>query len=190
MGSTSDDHDKRGLLKTQQPPPPSLAKDRRDSAAEDKNGSMAAAAAGTTLILNDTHMASSRAEQAGRCRRTKVSSANFVFCFVCVCVCVCLSLSLSLTYCKLQMQVWEREFSFIYVCIFLRRGTYKSTFRASELSWLTFRRAWTHPQRCSLCDPETSKHVSLAQPNGFGPAFLHSLIAEAGKRLGTCQKRV
>jgi len=113
MGSTSDDHDKRGLLKTQQPPPPSFAKDRRDSAAEDKNGSMAAAAAGTTLILNDTHMASSRAEQAGRCRRTKVSSANFVFCFVCVCVCVSLSLLLQTTNASV------RERILLHLCMYI-----------------------------------------------------------------------
>jgi len=30
-------------------------------------------------------------------------------------------------------------------------------------------------------DEKKSKHVSLAQQNGFGPAFLHSLFAEVGK---------
>ncbi|CAM6015765.1 unnamed protein product [Sphagnum balticum] len=78
MGSTSDHHDERGLIKTQQPPPPSFAKDRRDSAAEDKNGIMAAAAAGTTTILNNTQMVSSRAEQAGSASKyvTRSKSMN------------------------------------------------------------------------------------------------------------------
>jgi hypothetical protein len=114
MGSTSDDHDKRGLIKTQQPPPPSFAKDRRDSAAQDKNGSMAAAAAGTTTILNDTHMASSRAEQAGRYRRTKVSSAIF---FVLFCVCVCVSLSLSLSLQTTNASVRERIL--LHLCMYV-----------------------------------------------------------------------
>jgi hypothetical protein len=30
-------------------------------------------------------------------------------------------------------------------------------------------------------DEEKSKHAGLVQQNGFGPAFLHSLLAEAGK---------
>ncbi len=73
----------------------------------------------------------------------------FLFCFVCVCVC----LSLSLSHCKLQMQVWERGFSFIYVCMSLRRGTYKSTVRASELPWLTFRQKPHHCSRSWKIDP-------------------------------------
>jgi hypothetical protein len=30
-------------------------------------------------------------------------------------------------------------------------------------------------------DVEKSKHGGLVQQNGFGPAFLHSLLAEAGE---------
>jgi len=41
-------------------------------------------------------------------------------------------------------------------------------------------------------DEEKPKDASLAQQNGFGPAFLHSLLrlVEGTAKLHTCQRRV
>jgi hypothetical protein len=46
---------------------------------------------------------------------------------------------------------------------------------------------------CKLeLDEEKSKHAGLAQQNGFGPAFLHSLLrlVKGTTKPNTCQRRV
>jgi hypothetical protein len=41
-------------------------------------------------------------------------------------------------------------------------------------------------------DEEKSKHAGLAQQNGFGTAFFHSLLrlVKGKEKLNTCQRRV
>jgi hypothetical protein len=41
-------------------------------------------------------------------------------------------------------------------------------------------------------DEEKSKHASLAQQNGFGPAFSHTLLTlvKGTPKLNTCQRKV